>query len=92
VKRKLEEYREKAIKDEHLDENAKKMILGMIDELESMVNTEIAGSIALIKRPLSQQLDWYFTYGENRVIPIEKPEGLNDRDTAIMTVVLTEAE
>lgn len=90
MRRILEEYRGRTVSDESLDDYAKGVIMDIINDFESMVNSEIKGSIALIKRPLSEQLDWYFTYGDNRVLPINEPDELRDRDAVTMAVILTE--
>ncbi|GEM_PF-1992972 len=92
MKRRLEEIRDEAAADERLDGYAKERIAAVLDELESMVNCEIRGSIALIKRPLSEQLDWYFTYGDNRVISIDEPGAMRDRDAVKLSVVLSDVE
>ncbi len=92
MRRRLEELREQAAADERLDDYAKERITAVLDEMGSMINCEIRGSIALIKRPLSEQLDWYFTYGDNRVLPIEEPVAMRDRDAVKLSVVLSEAD
>ncbi len=89
MKRLLEEYRERTVSDESLDDYARGVIMDIINDFESMVNSEIKGSIALIKRPLSEQLDWYFTYGDNRVLPIKEPDEFRDRDAVTLAVILT---
>lgn len=85
----LDEYRGRTVSDGSLDDYAKGVVMDMLNDLESMVNSEIKGSIALIKRPLSEQLDWYFTYGDNRVLPIVEPDEFRDRDKVTLTVILT---
>ncbi len=92
MRKTLEEFRARTVSDEGLDDYAKAFIFDMVNELESLVNSEIKGSIALIKRPLSEQLDWYFTYGDNRVIPIQEPDEMRDRDTVKMSVILTDLD
>ena len=89
MKNEIEKFR-KSIK-ENLGSESESgvMMLAFLDSLEAKINCELNGSISMIKHPLSEKVDWYFTYAEMKTIPIQPPGGMQDRDPAKMTVLLT---
>lgn len=66
----------------------KERINQLLDDLESSINIELTGSVSMIKHPLSDKVDWYFTYGDMKTIPIRCPRDLQDRDDARMILLL----
>lgn len=92
MKNYMEQFREKIKQNSLSSKELRIMALEFLDSLESKINCELNGSISMIKHPLSEKTDWYFTYDEMKTIPIKPPEGMQDRDFVKMTMLLSKFE
>jgi hypothetical protein len=69
-------------------EELRKDLLEFLDELEESINNELPGSVSMIKHPLSDKVDWYFTYEGMKTVPINVPHGFQDREQARLLLML----
>jgi tRNA A37 threonylcarbamoyladenosine synthetase subunit TsaC/SUA5/YrdC len=72
-------------------EEMQKAVGEFLDDLESGINSELPGSVSMIKHPLSEKVDWYFTYGDMKTVPIRCPRDFQDRDDARLVLMLEKA-
>jgi len=92
LKNEIEQFREIIKRDMGSGSELGVKMLAFLDSLDDKINCELDGSISMIKHPLSEKVDWYFTYGEMKTIPIQPPEGLQDRDEVKMTLILDKSK
>ncbi len=69
-------------------EEAKEALAALLARLEEGINCELDGSISMIRHPLSDKIDWYFTYDEAKIIPINAPAEMEDRAEARLVLIL----
>ena len=92
MKKEIEKFRRKIKQDVDLGSEVRAMLLTFLDSLDVKINNELDGSISMIKHPLSEKVDWYFTYDEMKTIPIQSPVGMQDRDEVSMTLLLSKSD
>ena len=63
----------------------------LLDELESMYNSDMDGYLAFIRRPMSGAVDWYMVFEGNRLMPISEHGGIGDGEPVVMSVMLRRA-